>query len=170
MAYTAEQQARLTAAQAKINATKPIYEGFVARYNSYVGAITCYGGTFPTVEAAATWANPDRSSCTRAGSCTGNDKNSCQANVDDMNQNIIPGLRGAYNNYQQALANYNIVLAAVAKESGSDPANVSAAAAEAAKAAAAEAAKAKKLKYILIFVAVIVIVAGFIYFKFIRKK
>lgn len=172
MAYTAAQQAKLTAAQKLMDQATSDYLARARTYQDYHAGITCYGDVFQPSEVAGDWWNPQRTLCTSQGGCTHDDKNSCQANIDYLNQYIIPPLRSTLQAYKTAQNNYATVLSQVTAESGADPVNVTNAAAAAAAAEAAEEAKTKKLKYILIFTAVVIVVlvVVYVYFKWFRKK
>lgn len=173
MAYTTAQQARLDAAQAKVNQTKPIYDSNAERYNSWTSTIHCYGGTFPSLEEARTGTYADVNTCTSSGkSCKQSDQRECKNLVGQLNSDVIPGLIAAYSNYHNAITEQLAVIAAVGSEASADPATIAGTAAAAATAAAQPSATATITKQKYIFWAIVIVVVGFLvfaYFKWFKK-
>lgn len=165
MAYTAAQQAKITAAQTQLDKAKTAYQGWVSTYDSSVAEIQpCYKNPIESAVAAASWFNPTKPPCMSAGSCKVND---CKAVIDALNGSIIPGLRSAYGEFNAAQANFDKVLAEVASESQNDPDviqanNVAVTAAEAAE-------LVKKYKYIFYSILLLLIGGGIYAFFRLRK-
>lgn len=124
MGYTSQQQARLDAAQQRLDNSKAAYRTAVNNFDAAsANVIPCYTQeTFYGVSFAerGDW-KPKRDKCTRAGACTTADKNQCQNFVDQLNSTYIPALQAAYRERNDAQANYDRVLAEVQAEVQGDP-------------------------------------------------
>lgn len=119
MAYSVEQQAKIDAAQARLNTAKASYSSNVERYNDWTSSIQgCYKDTFSDAAAASTWYNPQKGPCKSAGSC---DLSNCKNVIDKLNAEIIPTLRSAYSELNAAQLNYDRVLSEVGPEVENDP-------------------------------------------------
>lgn len=169
MPNTTAQQNRIDAAQTRLTDAKNGLTSNVNRYNDWTASIQgCYTDHFADATAAATWYNPTQGPCTGKGKC---DLSNCKNVVDKLNNDIIPALRNAYNELNGpngAQANFNQVIADIAKENNVDPA-IQLAQHKADADAAAKAASVK-LKWIFAIVVVILAVAAyFIYKKFLKS-
>lgn len=162
MAFTAEQQGRIDAAQQKLDAAKLNYDAGVKAYNLIAADIApCYKDPVPSSGDASTWFNAfSKGPCVGKGSCSVSD---CKSNVDIAN-NIIPNLKGAYNILLAAQANYDKVFAEVTAEAQADPAFILQ------QNQIASNAEANKLKWAFAIVVVVVVSFGiYAYFKWFRK-
>lgn len=171
MAYTKNQQDRLDAALNRSNNAKDAYGIAVNNFNLAAAlVIPCYTQeTFYGVSFAerGDW-NPKRDKCTRAGTCNTSDKNQCQNFVDQLNSRFIPLLKSAYKERNDAQANYDKVFAEIAAEIQADPTFQLTQTQIEADAAASASYK----KQMWIFLAIAVIVIGFLilaWFKWFRK-
>lgn len=178
MAHTAANQAKLDAAQHQIDVTKPVYDNIAAGYTNYVAGIVsggCYGAPVSVEDARSGYdVSGTKGACTNAGSCTHSDKKACENNVDYLVANYVGPLQAAWSNYNNALNNYNTVLAQVNKDEAAQNAIDTAAAAGSGAAAAAAAGKITTEKWLFFGLVALIIIgaAVFIIFKMpaIKKK
>lgn len=163
MAFTAAQQAKIDAAQKRLDKAKLDYQSWVTTYSNQIAKIQpCYNNVLEGAAAASTWFNPTTGPCKAAGACKVSE---CKDDVDIVNNTIIPQLRPAYNEQIAAQQNFDKVLAEVNAEVNADP-NTKIEIAE-----ALAAAQALRQKWIFGTVAVLIIGTGiFIWWKWGRKK
>lgn len=131
MAFTTEQQARLDAAQKRLDTAKSAWIYNRDRYNDFMNngsGMGCYHGTVETPEAAATWFNPTDAPCDATGkdkntgdNCNLNKKENCKDTIKYINTNVIPALRSAYNELNAAQVNFDKVLKEIEQEVKNDP-------------------------------------------------
>lgn len=177
MAYTAAQQAKLTAAQLRLDNAKDAYKEATRQYNDNAAiAMHCYGHeTFYGISYVerGEW-KPNTKNCIGSSpikdkGCSQSDKDQCQNFVGQLNSTFIPNLIAAYTERNNAQSNFDKVLGEVTLESKNDPTFITEHDKEVA--AAIEAEKIKKYKYFFYIVLVLVIGFGiFAYFKWGKKK
>lgn len=164
MPFNSTQQAKLDAAQARNDAAKKGWQGATDFWNLHFSGLKCYTDTKYDVVAGATWFTPNDSSCSQGKDCTHQDKVNCKAEIKLVRDNL-GNIRAAYAEFLAAQANYDKVFAEVTAEAANDPQL------QLEQAEIAANASATRFKWIFwIAVVVIVGIAAFVYFKWIRKK
>lgn len=163
MPFSSSQQLKLDAAQKKLDAAKAAYQSNVDAYNNSASLLApCYKDAVPDVNAASTWFNAfSKGPCMSKGSCKVSD---CKNTIDYLNS-VIPPLKASYGQLNDAQQNYDKVFKEVTAEAAADPQL------QLEQAAIEANASANKLKWIFwIAVVVVVAIASFVYFKWVRKK
>lgn len=163
--YTAAQQAKIDAAQKRLDNAKSSYSTNVTRYNDWVASIQgCYKDQIQNAGNASTWYNPTIGPCTAAGSCS---LSNCKNGVNKLNDDVIPALRAAYTELNSAQSNFDKVLNEITTEVQNDPAITIGV--QTAGAQIEADAKVRRTRIIIIGIVVIVIIGAFIWYKYIRK-
>lgn len=163
MPFNSTQQAKLDAAQQRLDAAKSEYNRLVELYNEQTAEITpCYNDPVPDATAASTWFNAfSKGPCKGAGSCQ---VAVCKGHVDNAN-GYIPQLKNAYNQRAAAQTNYDQVFSEVVAEAQADPQF------QLDQLEIEENADANRLKqWFWIILLLLAAAATFIYFKWFRKK
>lgn len=168
MPYSSAQDAKLKDAKAKLDsatsAKDSAYADMSSHYDSYM------------VNCKYKWSTPAKGELWDAEGCDSGvnasqhvgcgSKQSCQSRVSEINGKV-----GAYNTalsaYNSAKANYDTVLAEVTVELENDPDAQSQIAS--ATATAQGQAKVTTIKWIIFGTLLVLIVGGYVYFKWIRK-
>ena len=168
--YTQAQKDKIAKAQGRLDNAKANYSTWVTSYNDSVASIQpCYKDVIQDAGAASSWYNPQKQPCSNQGKdCKQSDVKVCKDVIEVLNGTTIPALRAAFNERNDAQANFTQVLNEVAAEAKNDPLNQ--AAHDAAVAAADEAENTEQRKWI--FWTSVVVVGGFLifaYFKWFRK-
>lgn len=164
MPFTSTQQAKLDAAQARNDAAKKGWQAATEFWNTHFVGLACYKDVKYDVVAAATWFTPNDSSCSQGTDCSHKDKVNCKAEIE-LVRNNMGMIKAAYIEFGAAQANYDKVFGEVTAEAAADPQL------QLEQAEIEANAGANKLKWIFwISVVVVVAIAAFVYFKWIRKK
>lgn len=121
MAYTAEQEARISAANSRNDLAKQEWAKAVAFWNQHFVNLKCYFDTKYPAEAGATWFTPNDSSCNQGREgCKNSDKDFCKVEIALIRSNI-GSIRNAYIEKNAAQTNYDRVVAEIDAEIASDP-------------------------------------------------
>lgn len=155
---------QLEAAQKRNDDAKKNWQNEVQYWTDKFINLECYKDEKHDVFAAATWFTPTDTSCTSAGECTTSDKRNCQQQIE-LIRGRIGTLRGNYNEFLAAQANYDKVFVEVSAAAVADPEFIL----EAKKDEANAYANALK-QWFWIILLLLAAAATFIYFKWFRKK
>lgn len=119
--YTAAQQAKIDAAQNRLNTAKDNWKGANDFWQQHFIDLKCYDDTKHDIMQAVSWFTPTDVSCTEKGSCTHSDKKHCQDEIA-LVRSKIGFIRSTYAELNSAQQNYDTVLNEVAQEIKNDPA------------------------------------------------
>lgn len=164
MPFTSQQQLKLDAAQKRNDAAKDAWKSATEFWNFNFIGLKCYTDVKYDVVAAATWFTPTDQSCSTKGSeCKTSDKQDCKNAIQFIRDNMDM-IRNAYAEFIAAQANYDKVFNEVTAEAAADPQL------QLEQAEIVANAAANRLKWIFgISVVVVIGIAAFVWFKWIKK-